>query len=163
MSQMIVTAAEIREAETERGHKRTVVVGDLNMIPFEAGVCSSDGLHAVMCKHMAAKGERVVTRRKREFFYNPMWDFLGDETPGPPDTYFYRGRTPSCFWGTFDQVYPRGAGGCLEETNQRATLRRRQNDLSAQENASIIRARQQGRSRPSWHDAFHYFLLRKAA
>ncbi|HWC88375.1 MAG TPA: hypothetical protein VG433_01930, partial [Pirellulales bacterium] len=34
-------------AEAEYGHRRTILVGDLNMNPFEKAVVSSHGLHAV--------------------------------------------------------------------------------------------------------------------
>lgn len=39
-------------------------------------------------------------------FYNPMWSRLGDESAGPPGTYFYDGGsgTEKYFWHTFDQV-----------------------------------------------------------
>jgi hypothetical protein len=103
-SAMNETAENIRAAEDKREHKRTIVVGDLNMNPFELSVCSADGLHAVMCKQIAAKRDRIVRGLPRDFFYNPMWNFLGDETPGPPGTYYYRGATVSYFWNTFDQV-----------------------------------------------------------
>jgi exonuclease III len=62
-------ADDIREAEQRYGHTRTVVVGDLNMNPFEAGVCSAEGLHAVMCKTIAKKEKRVVYGRERMYFY----------------------------------------------------------------------------------------------
>lgn len=103
-SAMNETARNIRAAEAAREHKRTIVVGDLNMNPFELSVCSVDGLHAVMCKQIAAKRDRKVQGLPRDYFYNPMWNFLGDETPGPPGTYYYRGGAVSYFWNTFDQV-----------------------------------------------------------
>jgi len=97
-------AEDIREAEQRCGHTRTVVVGDLNMNPFEAGICSAEGLHAVMCKRIAKKEKRTVNNRERRYFYNPMWNFLGDETPGPPGTYYYPNGITAYFWNTFDQV-----------------------------------------------------------
>ncbi|WP_295428398.1 endonuclease/exonuclease/phosphatase family protein [uncultured Thiodictyon sp.] len=100
---------EIREAERRYGHMRTVVVGDLNMNPFEDGVCGSEGLHAVMCKGIAKREARTVHGKKRFFFYNPMWNFLGDETRGPPGTYYYSRGVTTPFWNTFDQVLYRPA------------------------------------------------------
>jgi len=97
-------ANQVRGAEEQRGHTRTVLVGDLNMNPFESGVCAADGLHAVMCKQIASRGERQVYGESRSFFYNPMWSYLGDETPGPPGTYFYPNGMIAYFWNTFDQV-----------------------------------------------------------
>lgn len=56
-------ADQIREAESRSRHTRTVLFGDLNMNPFEAGICSAEGLHAVMCKQIAKKGSRTVHRQ----------------------------------------------------------------------------------------------------
>src|SRR4051794_35563743 len=94
----------IRECEELSGHTNSLIIGDLNMDPFEDGVVSSEGLHGVMDKNVANERQRVVDGRSREYFYNPMWNFLGDETSGPPGTYFHRGGALSRFWHTFDQV-----------------------------------------------------------
>ncbi|WP_295454074.1 endonuclease/exonuclease/phosphatase family protein [uncultured Thiodictyon sp.] len=103
-------AMQLQEAEARRGHTRTVLVGDLNMNPFETGVCGSEGLHAVMCKQIAKKKTRKVYGEERRYFYNPMWNFLGDETRGPPGTYYYdSGRPTNYYWNIFDQVLYRPA------------------------------------------------------
>jgi len=95
----------IEEAETEIGHDRTVVIGDFNMSPFEAGLVSADGLHAVMDRYTAAKLTRTVQGRQRKFFFNPMWSRLGDASVGPPGTFYYRNTSQvAYFWHTFDQV-----------------------------------------------------------
>ena len=98
-------AEAIREAEDKVGHCRTVVVGDFNMNPFESGFVSCDGLHAMMDKRIARKISRTVGGVCRKFFYNPMWGRLGDNSPGPPGTFFYQESRPvGYFWHTFDQV-----------------------------------------------------------
>jgi hypothetical protein len=95
----------IQEAETKVGHTRTLVIGDLNMNPFEAGVVGADGLHAVMTQSIARKRSRTVLERDRPFFYNPMWGRMGDSSVGAPGTYYYRSsQQVSYFWNTFDQV-----------------------------------------------------------
>jgi hypothetical protein len=96
---------EIRQVESKAGHTRTVLVGDLNMSPFEAGMISAAGLHAVMTKDIASKKSRRVRQRAYPFFYNPMWGRFGDTTKGPPGTYYY-GPTNylEYFWHMFDQV-----------------------------------------------------------
>jgi hypothetical protein len=95
----------IRIAENEAGHSRTVLVGDLNMNPFEDGVVSANGLHGVMCRRIAARKERVVQGKKYPFFYNPMWGLFGGATSAPPGTYYYRSSEPvAFFWNMFDQV-----------------------------------------------------------
>ena len=45
----------IREAEKEVGHCRTLIVGDFNMNPFEEGVVSSEGFHALMDRGLVRK------------------------------------------------------------------------------------------------------------
>lgn len=95
----------IQEAESKVGHARTIVIGDLNMNPFEVGVVSADGLHAVMTQTIARKGSRKVQGRNKPFFYNPMWGRMGDSSVGAPGTYYYPGSGyVSYFWNTFDQV-----------------------------------------------------------
>lgn len=101
----IILANSIRDAERKVGHFRTVLVGDLNMNPFEAGVVSAAGLHGVMSRRIVEGGARVVQNRKWLFFYNPMWSLLGDASPGPPGTYYYRSSEYVVFfWNMFDQV-----------------------------------------------------------
>jgi hypothetical protein len=98
-------AEEIRRVEQEIGCERTLLVGDLNTNPFESGVVSAKGLHAVMARDLALRKERKVQKRRYHFFYNPMWNLLGDETDGPPGTYFYPRAEHECyFWNMFDQV-----------------------------------------------------------
>ena len=46
----------IEETEEQEGHQRTVVIGDLNMNPFESGmVAASGGLHAVTSRRVATR------------------------------------------------------------------------------------------------------------
>jgi exonuclease III len=98
-------ARRLREVETEAGHRRTVLVGDLNMNPFEAGVASATGFHAVMSRETASRGSRTVLKEPYPFFYNPMWGHFGDALDGPPGTYYYeRGEHVEYFWHMFDQV-----------------------------------------------------------
>ncbi len=95
----------IQEAESKVGHTRTLVIGDLNMNPFEAGVVGADGLHAVMAQTIARKHTRQVQGKERPFFYNPMWGRMGDSSVGAPGTYYYAGSSyVTYFWNTFDQV-----------------------------------------------------------
>lgn len=101
-------AREIQEAESLVGHTRTIVIGDLNMNPFEAGVAGASGLHGVMDRRIAARGSRIVRGKRRMFFYNPMWSKFGDADSSPPGTYFRAdGVHVSYFWHMFDQVLVR--------------------------------------------------------
>ncbi len=94
----------ICDAETKAGHVRTVVIGDLNMNPFEPGVVGSEGLHAVSSRTVAARKTRKVLNEERRLFYNPMWSVMGDAA-SPPGTYYYASSDPiTYFWNAFDQI-----------------------------------------------------------
>jgi len=95
----------LREIESQAGHTHTMLIGDLNMDPFEKGVVSASGLHAVMTQEIASRRHRFIDTKKYPFFYNPMWCHFGDGRPGPPGTYYYyRGGHAVHFWHIFDQV-----------------------------------------------------------
>jgi hypothetical protein len=100
----------VREAEDDLGHRRTVLLGDLNMNPFEAGVVGASGLHGVMTREIAARGHRTVEGKRYPFFYNPMWGMFGDATDGPAGTY-YRDSAEhvATFWSIYDQILLRPA------------------------------------------------------
>ncbi len=102
----------------EKQHDRTLVVGDLNMNPFETGMVSAEGLNAVMSREVAGAGHRQIDSVDHPFFYNPMWSHFGDSThdlfpPGsdqhePPGTCYYSSsRSKWFFWNMFDQVLVR--------------------------------------------------------
>jgi endonuclease/exonuclease/phosphatase (EEP) superfamily protein YafD len=101
---------DIRQEEERAGHQRTILVGDLNMNPFESGIVSAAGLHAVMDRRIAREGSRVVQGREYLFFYNPMWGLLGDGSRGPAGTFFQRRAEQEVYyWNMFDQVLVRPA------------------------------------------------------
>ena len=107
-SSMIPEAARYGDAlafaQRERGIDRSLVVGDLNMNPFDPGVYGAAGFHAAADRREA---ERTRTIRKRSYprMYNPMWNLFGDERDGPPGSYHYRGSTmEELEWHMFDQV-----------------------------------------------------------
>jgi endonuclease/exonuclease/phosphatase family metal-dependent hydrolase len=102
-------AGVVREIEDSFGHRRTVVVGDFNMDPFESGLVASHAFHGLMTRQLANRESRVVNAQRYPCFYNPMWRFFGDRDVGRPSgTYFHRGSTPtSYFWHMFDLVLVR--------------------------------------------------------
>jgi hypothetical protein len=108
MMECTVLSATMSEEERRAGHSRSVLVGDLNMNPFEDGVVGAGGLHAVMTRNVAERGERVIQGRAYPFFYNPMWGQLCDWPERPPGSYYYeRAEHVTYFWNTFDQVLVR--------------------------------------------------------
>jgi hypothetical protein len=111
-SRCIGFAQAIREAE--KGNNHTVVVGDLNVNPFDDALLDVHALNAL--------GDRRTVQRKdprrfgkvqvEEFrlFYNPMWGHFGDAVP-PAGTYYYDKSNPEVdpLWNIFDQVLLRPA------------------------------------------------------
>ena len=94
----------VRESEVKVGRPPTVVIGDLNMNPFEPGIVGAEGFHAVSSRTVVARGARTVLGEERPLLYNPMWAMMGDAT-GPAGTYYYGSSNPiTYFWNTFDQV-----------------------------------------------------------
>ena len=101
----IELANDIRAVETQVGHRRTLVVGDFNMNPWEEGMLAANGLHGEASRRVAASGSRIVNGRSFPFFYNPMWNLLGDAGNGPGGTFFYRSaQMVRLSWNMFDQV-----------------------------------------------------------
>lgn len=103
--QATVLQQDIARTEAVVGHQRTVLIGDLNMNPFDVGLVGAQALNATMTRDLARREERIVAGRRYRFFYNPMWGCFGDRTPGPAGTYFHSSAEPSGhFWNMFDQV-----------------------------------------------------------
>jgi hypothetical protein len=95
----------VREAEKERDHRRTVIVGDFNADPFDHGISAATGFHGVMSRNVATRMDREVSPHgKFPFFYNPSWSMFGDENSGPPGSYYRTSAEEFCqFWHIFDQ------------------------------------------------------------
>ena len=103
-------ARMIKDQEEASGHHRTILLGDLNVNPFETGMVGTGGLHAVMSREVASRGSRTVQSREYDFFYNPMWAHFGDRQGGVPGTYYYdKAEHVTYFWNMFDQILIRPA------------------------------------------------------
>src|SRR5258707_15898312 len=62
-------------------------------------------LHGVMTAQLAARESREVIGEEEPMFYNPMWSYFGDRSPGPPGSYYLRSSKPlNYFWLMLDQV-----------------------------------------------------------
>jgi len=98
-------ARQIATTEDHLGHRRTAVVGDFNMNPFERGLVGAGDLHAVMSREVANRESRTVQGREYRFFYNPMWNHFGDAERKTAGSYYYAdSRHVTYFWNMFDQV-----------------------------------------------------------
>ncbi len=96
----------IDSVENLVGHKRTIVCGDFNMHPFDNGIIQSTGFHTTMDRNIAKKFTRKIGGKDYDYFYNPMWGFLGDLGRGKVSgTIYYSPAKPINYhWNLFDQV-----------------------------------------------------------
>lgn len=92
-------------------NKRTILFGDFNMNPFEIGMIGPKTFNATLTNNLAKQGKRTFQRDKFDYFYNPMWNFMGDikHTDGtnklPGSYYFYTTiNSEATFWNVFDNV-----------------------------------------------------------
>lgn len=99
----------VDSVESLVGHKQTVVFGDFNMHPFEHGLVQSGGFHTTMERAIARRLVRKIDGVEYDFFYNPMWGFLGDLGKGKVSgTHYYSPAKPINYhWNLFDQVIMR--------------------------------------------------------
>jgi Endonuclease/Exonuclease/phosphatase family len=97
----------LRDAEARAGHRRTILVGDFNMNPFEEGMVDVNGFGATMTKDLARRLEKSEPN-SRPRFYNPMWGHFGDLTGGPPGTFYHpQNSRTNIYWHLPDQVLVR--------------------------------------------------------
>lgn len=94
---------EIERVRQERGIKHVVIMGDFNMNPFEGPMVSASALQAVPSGEIAKKESRIYQNKKRAFYYNPMWNFLGDERRPMGSFYYGSPGNEALYWNTFDQ------------------------------------------------------------
>lgn len=108
--QMIEAAylkTEIESTEAELGHKNTMVFGDFNMNPFDAGMYFANAMNSVPCKYLAQSSPRNINGREHSYFYNPSWNLLGDRNEVPGSYYYGGGKYSKMHWNTLDQLIVR--------------------------------------------------------
>ena len=99
----------LEPAERQEKHARTILVGDLNMNPYEDGVVQYNGLHGVMTREIAKRELRAVAGfESNRFFYNPMWQHFGEQPEGHAGTYYFSSpKSRADYWNIYDQVLVR--------------------------------------------------------
>ena len=99
---------DLEKAEGDWEDPVSIVVGDLNAAPYEAGISSVYGLNATPSRRLAENVVREYNGRKYPYLFNPMWRFLADSKPG---TYYNSGISAPIRqdWYLLDQVLVRPA------------------------------------------------------
>jgi hypothetical protein len=96
---------DLERAEMGWDDPLSIVIGDLNANPFDAGIAGSYGLNATQSRRIAQGEPRELNGLTYRWLYNPMWRFLGTDVPG---TFYKRLSAPVCFdWFVLDQVLVR--------------------------------------------------------
>lgn len=98
-------ARRVKEIEKEQNLKNTIIVGDFNMNPSDAGMVDAESFHAIMDSEIAKKETRIVSQKEYDYFYNPMWSLQGDVGNNVSGSYFYKNaELVNYHWNVFDQV-----------------------------------------------------------
>jgi exonuclease III len=97
-------AEEMRFVEKEQNTSKLVMLGDFNMNPYDSGMTLAAGLNAMMTRSCVAPGFRQHINARYEFYYNPMWSLLGDNTAGPAGTVYDISSQGPYGWSMLDQV-----------------------------------------------------------
>lgn len=99
--------SDIKELETSRKHKRTIVIGDFNASPFDSELIQKDCFNAVLFKELIYKNERVKFENKYYYrFYNPTLSYLSEKNK-QYGSYYNSNGISSLYWYFFDQVIVR--------------------------------------------------------
>lgn len=101
-----VLIRDIDYFEKDNGHKKSIIVGDFNMNPFENGLINATGLHSVMDREIAETKSRNIYDKEYEFLYNPMWSYLGTKGKGIVNgtNYHNTGKYLNYYWNLYDQI-----------------------------------------------------------
>lgn len=96
----------IEQMEKTWGIKKTLLIGDFNMNPFDKGMVSELSFKATHCKQTAQ-----TEKGNKRYFFNPSWRLfsndLTQENGQPPGTIHYvphNKDTNVDYWHVFDQV-----------------------------------------------------------
>lgn len=96
--------SDIASTESELNSENTLIVGDFNVEPYDYECLDATQFHGIPFYEEAAKKIRHISGEEFKMFYNPMWNFYGDNDK-PFGTYYYSGNDSSnTFWKIYDQV-----------------------------------------------------------
>ena len=95
---------DILSEEKELCTKKTIIVGDLNINPYDEGCLSARYFHGIPIFEETTRESRTISGKEFYMFYNPMWNFLGDFKE-PYGTYYHNSSNAiNSYWNVYDQV-----------------------------------------------------------
>ncbi|WP_333637796.1 hypothetical protein [Tissierella praeacuta] len=108
---MLIFVEDIKQRleilEDKFNTKKSIILGDFNMNPFEKPMVMAAGFHALSCKRTAKMKKRKIKGKEYSTFYNPMWNNFGDNNKVPGSYFYSASKQTSYFWNIFDQVIVR--------------------------------------------------------
>lgn len=108
LAEAILVANNVRRRERHVRHRRTIVMGDFNLNPFDEAMNIAHGFNAMSTRKCVAARKRKVNHRRFPYFYNPMWSLFGDQSVGPAGTYYHSSPSKGIHgWNMLDQVLVR--------------------------------------------------------
>jgi len=94
------------EAELQAKHNRTILVGDFNMTPEEAGMVDRENSFGALMSWDLAKAQSAPELQEAPRFFNPMWSLMG--RAGAPGTYYWDSTdSHNIYWFCIDGVIAR--------------------------------------------------------
>lgn len=97
-------ADQVRFAQKDKNIEKVILLGDFNMNPFDKGMNLARGFNAMMTKACVKSGQRENVGEMFDFYYNPMWNFFGDNISKPPGTIYDTSNQGHYGWSMLDQV-----------------------------------------------------------
>lgn len=95
---------DIINLERELNTKKTIIVGDFNINPYDNSCVSARYFHGIPVFEESIRESRIVAGTEFYMFYNPMWNFLGDFME-PYGTYYHSSSDAvNPYWNVYDQV-----------------------------------------------------------
>lgn len=97
-------ADEFRFVQEMQKTRQMILVGDFNMNPFDRAMNLAAGMNAMMTQSCVQRGTRTFQKKEYDFYYNPMWNLLGDKSGGPSGTVYDISNVGPYGWSMLDQV-----------------------------------------------------------
>lgn len=96
---------DVLDIEKSNSCTETILIGDFNMNPFENGIVAANGLNAIPDLNYAVSNPiRRIDGTEYRYFYNPMWNYFGDNNLPYGTHYFRPSGHVSHEWHIYDQI-----------------------------------------------------------
>ena len=95
---------DVKKIEEKIESQRTIVIGDINEMPYGRGCLNANGFHGLPALDISDKPTRTVNEIEYRKFYNPMWNLMGDFSYPPGTYYINQSKLHSPMWYMLDQI-----------------------------------------------------------